>query len=339
MPGFGFGRGRRGPRHGVGEAVMGGTSAARYSPVGTRFRLPTVTQNSNVAHPYQCWSQVFATGDWSVSETALFFPTFVNLTSVANHEADVTAAMSIEGISFLVDGVWQLATIAEGDSAIDPQTDGAGKWVRLSGVTLPAGTLITMRVAAHFTRAGTLPRDPAIVAGEAARGGTSSMVAYLTSGGSLNNANATHWRAAAMLAKGGDGRPALIALGDSIGCGADQYSNGAYQSARAEFGFIGLGLDDAVASKRIPYINMCVPGQSPENYGIASRVAKKLEMLAKARALNAGASPVDEILCQHGTNSVSTDPATLIGYLKNTHATFRAAMGAAMPVTQVEMIA
>lgn len=340
MGAFGFGHGRPQWRPARAGRDAGGTSPGRYSPAGTRFRLPITSQNSNVANPYQCWSQVFATGDWRASELALFFPAFFNQTNVQDHEIATTAAMEIEGISFLIEGEWRLATIMEGDAAIDPHAEGAGKWVRLSGVTLPADRRIIMRVAARYVRDGTLPRDPANVMDEAARGGTTSMAPFLTDGGTLNNANGAPWRAAAMLAKGGDGRPALVVLGDSIGCGADQYSNGAYQSPRAEFGFIGLGLDDvAGGGKRIPCMNLCVPGQNPANYAVPARVAKKLEMLEKAMALNGGAAPVDEILCQHGSMSGTVTKDVLLGYLRGTYATFRAVLGNAMPVIQVEMIA
>ncbi|MDG5489257.1 hypothetical protein NYR55_11590 [Sphingomonas sp. BGYR3] len=346
MVGFGFGAWPPRPVSGGGGGgtptpTPGGTSPARYSPMGTRFRLPTGTQTINASFLFQAYAHVFATGAWATNEAAFFWSTFANLTSVADHEAKVTGALRIERISVLISGTWVDATITAGDETIDPNTDGAGKWVRCAFATpLPANTVLSMRVATEFTRTGTCPGGPAAAPNEAQRGSSTSLASTLTTV-SLNNSNAVHWRPCAMMGKGGDGRPALLALGDSIGAGADQYANAAVMSARAEFGYLGLGLDDASTSKRIPCFNFCVPGQNPENYGTPSRVALKLEILTKAMALNGGASPVDEIVVQHGTNSVNgtVTKAQLVGHLKNVYSTFRAVLGATMPVTQVEMIA
>lgn len=312
----------------------------RYRAAGTRFRQATLGYAYNTAYPYQVDSQVFATGEWDISEFALFFPAFYNAPNGLMHEIATTAAMRIEGISFLIDGTWQTATIAPGDEIVDPQIDGAGKWVRLSGVTLPANTLIEMRKAFQFTREGTIPRDPAAASGESGRGGAASMASYLTTG-SLNNTNSNAWRAAGMIAKGGDGRPSLVVVGDSIGAGADQYTSSAYHSPRAEFGYVALGLDDNTDTKRISSLNLCVPGQKPEAYANREAISKKLEMLAKAKALNGGVSPVDEIICQHGTNSINgsiTTPA-LLGYLRGTIGNIRSVVGETVPATQIEMIA
>jgi hypothetical protein len=322
----------------------GGTSAARYSFAGTRFRQPTKAGTVNSGNPYQVTQFAFATPDYQLADPRFFFQTFYNLTSGAStHEVATTSPITIEGMSFLLDGVWVRADPTLFPITIDPAVDTVGKLLpAFTNIALPVNSLVQARIAWFGTGGMTVPGPETTwgSGGEAARGGTSSMADFLTNGSSLNNSNATTMHPSMMVAKGGDGRPALLAIGDSIGFGQNSGVNGAMFSARGEFGYLGTGFDSNASSKRIPVYNMCVPGQSPGNWSTPANIAKKLALLQMVID-ETGAAPCDEIVNQHGTNSISgTSTLTqLQDWTRATLANFRGVVGEDMPATQAEMIA
>lgn len=317
----------------------GGTSASRYSFTGAGFRQATQVWTVNASFPYQAYDQTIGTPDWTISDGYLFFPLYYGTTA---GEVATTATVTVEGVSFLIGGSWVAATV---DNNVTPVVDPAvpatqyGKWVRITGVTLPANTLVRMRVAQQMS-AGTVARSGLShnTTLERGQGSASSLAATLTNNATLSNSNSQPCRPTAMMAKGGDGRPAVFILGTSIDFGQDQSTSPVFSDARGEVGYMSMGLDDNVSSKRIPYLNWAIPGQGTAQQGVASGCARQIWAIQQAVTLNGGEAPCDMLVCGHGTNSVSLGTG-LVQALRDLYTLWRTTLNKpTLPVMQTEML-
>lgn len=332
---------------GGGGGSSGGTSATRYSFAATRFRFPTTSRAVSGSNTYLIQQFVFGSPAYDVQNPRFFMPGFVTLTTgVANSEVANQNTIMIEGLSIKVGGVWYAVPATNLPMTIDPATM-PGVLLDAIPVTIPANSVIEGRVAYNVPASGSLPTCPrAAVFGasgksESSQGGTSSLAAKLTDNTALSNANAhaDTYIPAYMVAQGGDGRPAMIVVGDSIGYGANE-SSGALSpqwSDRGAFGYIQRGLDDASASKRIAHATLCIPGTKPLDWQDRTKWAKKLDAI-KAVHTATGDWPFDDVISQHGTNSIAagTNFATLLAGMKAYYELMTAEWG--KPITQVELL-
>jgi hypothetical protein len=228
----------------------------------------------------------------------------------------VNSAITIEGLSIKVGGTWYSVPSTNLPFTIDP-TLVPGVLLDAIPVTIPAGTLVIGRVAYHVPALSSswLPTTTmnfsaaSIGTPEASQGSTSSLISKLTDGTSLTNsgAHADLYHPAYMVAQGGDGRPAFIIVGDSIGKGVNETASPILWSARNEIGFIARGLDDNTDTKRLAYGSLCIPGDAPTgSAGWNTRANWAMKLDAVKQVFDTyGAWPFDHVISEHGTNSLS----------------------------------
>lgn len=327
--------------------ATGGTSATRYSFAATRFRVPTNTRQISGSNTYLVQQFVFASPDYAVSNPRFFMPTFWQGANGGSSPETANAnTIQVEGLSIKVGSTWYTVPATNLPANMDPAAV-AGVLLDAIPVTIPANTIVTGRVAYNVPASGYLPTTPRNAAfGEASQGSTSSLAAKLTDGTALGGtgSHADSYQPLYMVAQGGDGRPAMLVIGDSIGYGANDSTDFNVSvnnwSARGAFGYIQRGLDDNTSTKRIAHANIAIPGSRPLD--ITSRTdtftRKKLDAI-KAAYTATGDWPFDEIISQHGTNSVSggTTSAALIAGMQTYLSVIRSDSG--KPVTQVELLA
>lgn len=315
-----------------------GTSTSRYSFAATRLRFPIIQRAGHVTNTFYIGEFVFASPDYAVTDPRFAFPTFYS--PFAGGETAVANNITIEGVSIEVGGTWYEAPPASFPVVMDPALV-PGALLAAIPVTIPANTLVTGRVAYTFT--GNLPTvtpNTAIGLGEGNIGSTSSLAAKLMDGSAVGN-SAGHsdvYAPCFMVAKGGDGRPSFIIVGDSIGYGQTS-SPAQLSSARGESGYIPRGLDDNATSLRLAYSNFCIPGQNPIQWKTRANWAKKLDLLKMVYDQH-GAWPFDQVISQHGTNS-STATYLGAGNLRESMETYFSLITTewGKPITQVEILA
>lgn len=331
-------------RQGGTPVPSGGTSATRYSFAGSRFRLPSQPRAISASNTFLVGQFVFGSPAYDTTNPRFYMPGFYQTLSAV--ETNNPNQITIEGVSIRVGGVWYQATGFP--ITIDPTTAPGALLPAITGVTIPANTVITARVAYSVPTTGnSLPattRNPAF--GEGIQGSTSTLAARLMDGIALNNTggHADAYQPLYMIAQGGDGRPAFILIGDSIGFGANE--SGSFNasvsnwSTRGAFGYICRGLDDDTTSKRLMVCNLGVPGSRPLDIATRDGAYSKKKLDAIKAAFDAtGDWPFDEVISQHGTNSVSsgTTGAQLIAGMQTYLAILKAEWS--KPITQVELLA
>lgn len=351
------------PRGG-GSSARTGTSATTYSVAGTRLRFPVQTSNITDAGAATLTNHmgqvVFWSPDYEITDPRFYFANYWQLSSAV--EVACASSIIIDGLSMRIDaGNWirddtsYPVTIATGDN---------GGWTPALTATIPANSKITLRFAWHVptlsgtlavpivnnwlfnTITGTAATSDATRADTAANAAT-FLSTYLPANGAsgngstLGNGAGSLWLPPAMMiAKGGDGRPAILCIGDSIlyGTGGSLTQNN--YTARGEFGYIPVGLDDNAATQRIAYCNLGVPGSAPTTWG-SSKAAYWAKKAAATQAVydEYGYWPFDYVINQHGENSV---PNLMTGSNPSTNlATFYTDMAAqwpGVPIVQVELI-
>jgi hypothetical protein len=129
-------------------------------------------------------------------------------------------------------------------------------------------------------------------------------------------------------------------MGDSILYGTAGSLTMNNYTARGEFGYIPVGLDDNAATQRIAYANLGVPGQGPVTWG-GSKATYWAKKAAATQAIYDayGYWPFDYVINQHGENSVpnlmtGTNPSTGLAAYYND----MAAQWPGVPVVQVELL-
>lgn len=314
--GRGFGRGgslggASGP-----PAPTGGTSPTRFSFAATRFKFPLTSRAISASggnNRFLCAQFVFASPDYATNNPRFFMPAFVSPSGLT--ETITPNTITIEGLSIKVGGVWYTVPATNLPFTIDPTTMPGVLLDAIAGITIPANTLVIGRVAYNVPDSatsalpcGTKNTSASISTPEASQGALTTLSAKLTDGTALSNllAHADIYMPAFMVAQGGDGRPAIIITGDSIGQGVAEASVPSLWSARNECGFIPRGLDDNSTSKRLAYGNFCIPGQRPfgtNGWDVRANWSRKLD--AVKLVFDAyGAWPFDHVITEHGTNSL-----------------------------------
>lgn len=323
----------------------GGTSASRYSFAGTGFRWPTIgAATTNVFHIVEWW---LGTPDYAITDPRIFAPGFFSPTSGETNLAGGTS-ITIQGWAIETSAnVWAPCDGAAdgGLVTIDNATAAGGSLLPRVATTLAANTMYRARMCFFVSASGiTIPRNSnddqlALGGGRRIQGGATSFFAQLSATGTtLNNSGGVSYMPAYMIAKGGDGRPAFIVLGDSIGYGVNATQVGAAYTARNAFGYIETGLDNNVGSKRLAGFNACVPGQRPCGTGgwdVATNWPLKLAAVQAAYDAT-GAWPFDYVISQHITNAVpySNDGGVLRVGMGRYYDLIKARWG--KPITQIE---
>ncbi len=314
-------------------------AADLYQVGGTRFRQSTATLTVSATYVHQVIDVEFGTEPWVTTEHAFFFPTFYNTLGGGTHETATTSKGVFKECLFLISGTWQAATIVGGPITIDPATDTVGKWIEVTtSYEVPANTLQRMRWVIEMDASATAPGSSTYYGNEKGQGYTTAGAASTaaSSGTALNNTNSTKWFPCARMSKGGD-RDSVVIIGDSIGFGVDMASVAGACTARNEFGFISIGLDDNSTTQRIPYLNLCIAGQSPENYADNTKVGKKLAIMEQAVTLNGGQPVCQVLMSNHIHNATTATLSPLLTVFRNMYSLWKTALGnASMHVCQIE---
>ncbi|GJE75876.1 hypothetical protein [Methylorubrum suomiense] len=274
----------------------------------TRLRFPTTTGTFPAAGIYQVQSFFIGTPDYPVTEPQFFLPTFYQTTGgAANAEVAGPNVINYEGLSIKVGGQWYSCPTAA--FTMDPSVEPSGYLLdAIPGVTLPANTLIECRIAFNGASGATMWGSVrANDLGEVSVGSTSSLAAALTDGRTLTSANAVSraFIPGYMIAKGWDGRPVGLMVGDSIQAGANENSLTGFLSPRGCMGYWQRGLDDNTQSKRIPFGTIALEGSRPSDMANRANWPRKLDAILKATNANGGKTPMTFIGSNHGNNSAS----------------------------------
>jgi hypothetical protein len=297
-------------------ASSGGTSADRFSVMGTGFRWPTEGA-SHATNTYFVVEFRFATPDYAVTDPRVFCPSFFSPSSGGETLLAGGASIIVQGWSIETSsGVWTACDgAAEGGCATVTNANG-GEWLPRVAATLSANTGYVARLT--FRVSGTsvtiprvtqqaLPTSP--LGQERMNGATTTWFARLTDNVAVTNSggNGIFYKPVMMIAKGGDGRPAIIVVGDSIGYGSADSRAISNWSSRNEFGYVARGLDNNSGSQRLGYHIMCIPGQRA--VGTGSPWTTTSNWAGKRNAVQQvvdayGELPFDEVLCQHISNTV-----------------------------------
>lgn len=338
-----------GARNGGGAAApTGGTSATRYSFAATRFRIPTNTRQISGANNYLIQQFAFASPGYDVTNPRFYLPSFWQGANGGSSPETANANnIVIEGLSIKVGATWYSVPATNLPLTIDPTTM-PGALLDAIPVTIPANTTLIGRVAYNVPASGFLPTTTrATVFGgsglvEGSEGNTTTRFAKLTNDAALTNtlSHSDSYQPLYMVAQGGDGRPAIAIFGDSIGYGANEASGiSALWSNRGAYGYVARGLDDATATKRIACANFCIPGSRPLDIATRNSTfsAKKLDAI-KAVYNATGEWPFDEVISQHGTNSIAgaTNYATLLAGMQTYLAILKTENS--KPITQIELL-
>ncbi|VVT07377.1 hypothetical protein [Erythrobacter sp. EC-HK427] len=334
-------------------------SPLKFAGVGLRLPTSLATKSGN-----NFVAGDFAVGmpDFEVADVWFAFAAFAAQTPGAGGEVDTTSVVTIEGMATRDEGGQRSPGLIDGGYGsviIDPSDAGTqyGRWVRFTPANpIPARVTQHFSVAQHISD-GTYARviggsveTESIFGGTVkdarSQGAASSQLATLSDSSNYSNIGGGILLPSAMMVRTPAGQISVFTIGDSIGYGSDQTIRNSFRTSRGAFGFLEMGLDDNIASRRVQMVNWCIPGWGMAAGGLAGThgnpvaFPRQLWLLEKARALSGGEPLADAIICQHGTNS-STAPITdqKAGY-RSLFATFRTAIGgsAATPAYQAEML-
>lgn len=234
-------------------------------------------------------------------------------TDIIIHKASVKV-MDEAGIS----GAWYPITSGL-PMTITPAMDGG--WLPpLTGVTVPANAKLILRYVYELpTLSGNIAVFPLHswihpAYGDRVQGYTGANLATAlalvpTSGTTqtqLNNGSGRWLPPSMCVAKGGDGRPAFLIIGDSNGYPGFSETIQDNFTPRGEWGYLNVGLDDNATSKRLAFTNICVVGQGYSSYQNRSwwQVAANAIKFIKDTY---GEWPFDEVLDEMVENSLTAN--------------------------------
>lgn len=338
-----------------GRLVAQFEAAQEFPPLrlfGTGLRLPTssLTKSGN-----NHTAGDFAVGmpDHEVDEIYFFFATFFANTVA---EVDCPNGYTIEGLATRDSGGQRTPGLIDDGTdpvVINPALPAMahGKWVKFNPAAPIPGGITQVFAAAQFIPDGTYPRSRGgTVASTSIWGGTtkdergqqsnSSLLSTLSGSANYNNSGTIVMPAAAMC-RTPAGTLAHLTVGDSIGYGAHQTANAALWTERHTWGFMEMGLDDNVSSRRIQGLILAIPSWGHESTGTTksqsdvTACSRQLWMMAKAREINGGRPLADVIFSEHGTNTSgrTTDDYRLLAEV------WRGAVGTPeTPFYQAEML-
>lgn len=331
---------------GIGGGASSGTSASRYSFMGTGFRWPSTSQSSATNTEFAVEFR-FGTPDYATTDPIIFCPSFWSPTSPGEVYIASGTTITIKGWSVETSaGVWTACDGAS-DSGIASITNAsAGAWLPKVTTTLTANTMYRARLIFSVNGTGlSIPRQTAFGATnspggqERIQGSTTTLFSLLTNNTALSNAGGISYKPAMMVAKGGDGRPAIFVTGDSISFGVSNNVVPGNWTSRNEFGYIGRALDSNSGSLRLGYFIGGVQGQRPFGVEGWNNPANWAGKLAAYQAIKDtyGQWPFDLIINQHITNALPNDNATIRTGMNEFYDLLATRFG--KPVTQVECLA
>lgn len=286
-----------------------------------------------------CQEFQLATGAYPADQPIFAFCNFQSGKSGGNNISQATGTINFEGISVehpAGSGTWVAAPSGSFPIALTAPTPGV--LLPAIPVTLAANTVYRFRVCYNGPSSAQLATQISTPV-DFCQGAASSLAAKLTDNSSISNAN-SHGNVhmpCYMLAKGGNGDPAFLIIGDSIGYGSNQGGvSGFFYTARKEFGYIPCGLDDNSSARRLSYLNMAIPGDTPQWWTTRTNVALPMDCL-KLAFTALGYWPFDFVICQHAHNSsaASTGPI-LISAMQALYARLKAEWG--KPLIQAEVL-
>lgn len=337
----------------VAAAAGGGTSAERYSVMGTGMRWPAVSATS-ATNTFFYVEFFFGTPDYPVTDPRVFCPSFWSPTSPGEVYIDSGTTITIQGWAIETSTGVYTACDGAAEAGVGTVTSAsAGLWLPRVAATLNANQQYRARLAFTTNAVSVAIPRVAEVGGanapggfERSQGATTTFFGRLSTGASPNNSGGVMYKPAMMVAKGGDGRPAVIAFGDSIGNGSADSSQSSQWGPRNTFGYIERGLDSNSGVKRLGYHIMCLKGQAPAGNTGLNNWDNPANWAGKRAALQAVRSwqsdwPFDRILSQHITNavpySVSADGNDLRVGMSRYYDLLNTTYG--KPITQVEGLA
>lgn len=326
-----------------------GTSVSRYSFAGTNMRIPTNNRSVGTTNLYHVAQFIWGSPAYATNNIRFFLPNFweTNTAFVANSNAITIEALGIDigGTVYTASSGKLVASDGSLSDVTFPATIPAGAsgiWVDAINVPggIAANTVYKGRVAYNAPSNGVVPTQvKAVSLGQGSQGGTTTQAALVSAANysaNLSTAN-THsdiYLPTLCVATGGDGREALIVIGDSIGYGANESGSTTTWSTRGEFGYVSRGLDDNSTTKRIAHANIACPGHGPANWQTATYWSLIRFAIQAVNTMH-GAFPFDRILSQHGTNSIGTSGFNAM--MQNYWTTLATELGN-KPITQIAML-
>lgn len=218
-------------------------------------------------------------------------------------------------------------------------------------VPIPANVNLQLGISLFGTNAA-FPQGYDTMSGETSRTSTDTSFATVVNAGTSLAGNTGSSSAtlqgglygpAFMVAKGGDGRPAMLADGDSICYGKGTTATIAPDSA---IGIIEVPLHDTANGYAIPVINTCVAASGwgytdPANASYTPTIAQyRRALIDQVTVLNGGVAPYTHYMSEQGTNSLgppySGSTAALVAGMKTRTAWLKAWHN--LPVIQTTMI-
>jgi len=305
-----------------------GTSPSRYSFAGTHMRR--AQENAAITDigddPSTGTKRVVVVDhamhmpDYPTSEHRFHIPNsymasagleYKTTTDIIIHKASVKI-MDEAGMA----GTWY--PIPGLPMTITPSMDGGWLPALTAGITVPANAKILLRYVYELpTLSGDITVFPLhswkhVGYGDKQQGYTGAQLATAlalvpTSGTAqtdLGNSSGRWLPASMCVAKGGDGRPAFVIIGDSNGYPGFSDTIQSAFTDRGEWGYLNIGLDDNATSKRLAFANICVVGQGYTGYQNRSRwqiVANAIKYIKDTY----GEWPFDEVLDEMVENSLS----------------------------------
>jgi len=296
------------------ELARSGTSPNLYSFAGTGYRWPVVGQAATETFFASEWYH--HTPDYETTDIRFNCPAFWSPTAGGEVAIATGESITIQGVSIEVSpGVWVACDGAAETGVATVDENNLNALLPRVQATLAANTAYRCRIAGFFSSAGLVVPRNTLAPGGGAPGGQSrregaatTLFDRLSATGSnlANNSGAVYYVPSFPVAKGGDGRPAELVVGDSIGHGGNDTQAEAAWTARNAVGYVERGLDDNGEGLRIASHIMCIPGQRPVGaFGWDNPANWSGKIAALQGVFNAnGDWPFDEILNQHITNSI-----------------------------------
>lgn len=289
------------------------TPNGRLMFAGTRLVIATLA-NPVIASgfEYQYSYLLVGTPDRSINTLSVYFPNWRRQQS-AGSPTEVSPGNTITINATVQVGATIYPVLFSG--VVGPYTlaDGAGLWASCD-VSIPAGSIFYVRTesqgAIGATRIGM--GRPYTNQGEGIIHLAAQDTGYLdgtkTPSGIGASGNIYAYGPTAVVAKGWDGQPVALIIGDSIAWGNDDNAaNNRSFDARGNMGYIQRGLDSQTGG-RMSFGNIAVPGMTSLLQDTAAEIPKTLAMLEDP-IFGVGASyrpPWTAMLCEMGVNNFDT---------------------------------
>lgn len=301
------------------------------------------TGNINSTLPYFIHQTIFATSNADVQDPAFFFAGYYSTQNGGpNGESDVVCPNNVLLLGFAINwnGTWHRANIPV--AGVNIASGFSGVWEFMNGITIPKNTDVTEQVVAYVPNGGQMcgrgyssTDDTKVAAATLGTASSGLLNMFADNGGTLSgvqNGLSNVIYPAMMVGRVNTTSPIFLIMGDSIGGGSN---DNAGKTARHIRGFINLGLDDNITTKRLAFSNLSVAGTSPLQMTTISNWQGRYNMLQQIKSFNEGRWPFTRILSEHGTNSLgaSLKDTVMPNYFLMLRSVF-----AGIPITQTELL-